>query len=469
MAKRLKLPRLLKAESADLTEGSIFRHLIVFSIPMFFSTILQISYALVNAFWVGKGLGSQALAEVTVCFSIYFVLIAIAAGLTLSTSILVSQAYGSHDPKKLQQAIDTGIVLTGAISLVCMVVGLVFSNQLLTLLNTPAELIPVAQKYLYILLLATPFLFGMFLAAAILRGTGDSITPLWFQGGAVVLTAVLDPLLMFGLLGLPRLGVFGTGYAAVIAHVLMLIALLYYLKRTGHTGYPNWRNLQLDRKMARLTLKIGVPYMLQQALVAGAMVAIVGLVNNYGSAGTAAYGVAIRLDQLAMTPGSTIGMAVSLIAGQNIGAQRYDRVKKVFWSGLLLSFGVTLFASGIIMTIPAAIMDVFVNDPNVISIGAMYLRFLAVGYLLFSITYVSNGIINGSGHTMVTTVLTLISLWVIRIPLAAILSNVTGEIASIWIAIVVSFAALMLTSLAYYAHGGWKKELLPSEPEPELV
>lgn len=454
-----------KAHGSDLTEGSILRHLVKFSIPMALGSALQVGYIIVNALWVGNGLGSEALAAVTLSFSVYYVLIAIAAGLTLATSILVSQACGAKDMEGLQRVVNNSVLLIGGISVICLLAGLLWSDELLILMNTPAVLLPTALRYLHIMMLATPFLFGMFLTAALLRGTGDSVTPLYYQGGAVLLTAILDPLLMFGWLGFPRLGVYGTAYGAVSAHIVMLIALLFHIQITKHIACPNWKHLRLDVATSLLTLKIGVPSMVQQALVAAGMVAIIGLVNNFGSDGTAAYGIVLRIDQLAMLPGSTIGMAVSVIAGQNIGAQRFERVRSVFWNGLLLSLGATLLASGVVLIVPSFIMDMFVNDPEVISIGSMYLRILAVGYMFFAVTYVSNGIINGSGHTLVTTILTLISLWIIRIPLAAALSHITGKIESIWVAIVLSFAALTLTSLAYYAHGGWKRGLMNARPE----
>ena len=450
----------IKTYSADLTEGSILGHLVKFSIPMLLGSALQVGYILVNALWVGNGLGSEALAAVTVSFSVYYVLIAIATGLTLAASILVSQAFGAKDMEQLQRVVNNSVVLIGSISMGCLVAGLLWSDELLAVMNTPDNLVPAALHYLHIMMLSTPFLFGMFLAAALLRGTGDSVTPLYYQGGAVLLTAILDPVLMFGWLGFPRLGVYGTAYAAVSAHIIMLIALLFHIKATKHIACPDWRGLKLDKATSILTMRIGVPSMLQQTLVAAGMVAIIGLVNNFGSDGTAAYGIALRMDLLAMLPGSTIGMAVSVIAGQNIGAQRFDRVRSVFWNGLLLSLGTTLVISGAVLLMPGLIMKIFVTDPEVIAIGSMYLRILAVGYIFFAVTYVSNGIINGSGHTLVTTLFILISLWVIRLPLAAALSHITGRIESIWIAIVVSFAALTLASVAYYALGGWQQSLV---------
>mgnify|MGYP001486713977 CR=1 FL=1 len=142
-----------------------------------------------------------------------------------------------------------------------------------------------------------------------------------------------------------------------------------------------------------------------------------------------------------------------------MGAHRFDRVKSVFWNGVLLSLGTTAAASLVVVLIPGFLMSIFVSDPEVIAIGTLYLRILAVGYLFFAVTFVSNGIINGSGHTLATTMFTLVSLWIIRIPLAAFLAEMTGKIENIWLSIVISFAVLMLISLVYYARGNWQKGL----------
>ena len=457
---KISLKKFFSGYGEDLTQGSIRKHLVLFSMPMLLGNAFQVGYGIVNALWVGNGLGPKDLAALTVSFSVYYVLIAVAAGLTLATSILAAQAYGAKDMEKLRRVANNSVLLIIGISLMCLIAGSLLSQELLVLLHTPADLLPLAKSYLRILLLATPFLFGMFLVASLLRGVGDSITPLYFQGTAILITAILDPLLMFGWLGFPRLGLNGTAYGTIFAHILMLLALLYYIGKKKHIASPDWRCLGMDRETSILTMKIGLPYMLQQTLVAAGTVAIVGLVNKFGSDSTAAYGITMRVDLLAMMPGSTIGMAVSTLAGQNIGARRFDRVRKVFWNGLVLSCGMTLAASALALIIPGFVMRLFVTDPGVIAIGTLYLRILAVGYLFFAITFVSNGIINGSGNTFATTMFTLVSLWVVRIPLAAYLVRLTGKVESIWVAILISFALLPIASLAYYARGPWQRSIV---------
>jgi Na+-driven multidrug efflux pump len=199
--------------------------------------------------------------------------------------------------------------------------------------------------------------------------------------------------------------------------------------------------------------------MIQQLLVSTGMVVLVGMINQYGSNGTAVFGIAIRVDQLAFLPAMTIGMAVSTLAGQNIGAQRYDRVKQVFNWGILLSGGITLTIAVLANLFPRLLLRLFVQDQTVINMGVPYLRIMSVGYLFISVFFVSNGIINGSGYTYVTTLISIFGLWIVRIPLASYFSHSMHRLDGIWYAIMISMGISMILSTAYYLSGYWKKPL----------
>jgi len=448
----------------DLTTGSIPRHLVAFSMPMLAGSALHTGYSIVNAIWVGNGLGTTALAAVTVSFPVLFVLMAAAGGLTMASNILVSQTYGAKDWAQLKRVVQNSVVLTGVVSLACVAVGHFFAEGLLRIISTPSEVLPMAAGYLRIFLWSVPFMFGIFLIAAMLRGTGDSKTPLYFQGSFLGLTAVLDPLLMFGWLGFPRLGLNGTAVATVITNCGAVVSLLIYLHRKRHIVAPAWSRLRLEWPMSRLTLKIGVPSMLQQASVSIGMLVIVGLINTFGKTATAAFGAAMRIDHLAFMPAMTIGMAVSTLSGQNIGAKHYHRAKEVFKWGLLLGAGMTLLASLLALTIPGILLRMFIADRDVIAAGVQYLRIVGAGYGLFAIMFVSNGVINGAGHTFVTSIISLFALWAVRVPMAAYLSRSMHRLDGIWYAIVISFAVGAALSLAYYLSGRWKKSVVRTRP-----
>jgi putative MATE family efflux protein len=441
----------------DLTVGSIPRHLIAFSIPLLLGSLMQTAYGLVNAIWVGRGLGTVALSAVTVSFPVLFLVIAIAGGITMATNILVSQAYGAKDMQWMRRSIDSGAVLTASLTLICVGAGLLVSKSLMHAMNTPKDVLPSALSYLRIFICGMPMMFGVFLIASILRGIGDSRTPLYFQSISVVVNAVLDPILMFGWLGCPRMGLNGTAVATIIAQIMTLTALVIYMRRRSHIVEPRWLHPDVDREACMLTIRIGVPSMVQQALVSVGLVVITSIVNKFGEQASAGFGAGMRIDQIAFMPLMSFGMAVSTLTGQNIGAGHFDRVRKIFSWGVLLSCGVTLFPSLLAILAPKLLLSMFTTDRMVLETGAGYLRVMGFGYLLLSVMFIGNGIVNGSGHTMVPTFISLIALWAFRVPLAEYLSSHMKRPEGIWYAILISNTVGMALSLGYYYSGRWKR------------
>ncbi len=444
----------------DLTRGSIPRHLLLFSLPMLAGSLLHMSYSIVNAIWVGRFLGKASLAAVTVGFPILFLLMAIANGFSMGANILVSQYTGAQDWSGVRRVVQSGYLMIAALCLVLLATGEVIIGPLLQLVGTPPEVLPLAAPYMRLMLLTLPPMFLISLTGALLRGVGDSTTPLYFQTGGLLLTAVLDPLLMFGWLGAPRLGLVGTAVAALVTQVLALIALLFHLERRGHMVGPDLRTLALHRPTVAHIARIGFPSVLQQGLVSLGILFVVGLVNQFGEDATAALGAAGRIDQIASLPAMTFGMAVSTMAGQNIGAGSYDRVRKVFWWGILISGGVTLLLSAMVMALPELLLSLFINrsvDPQVMAMGASYLRIVVGSFVFFAVMFVSNGIINGAGQTLVTTGFTVIAMWLVRIPLAWWLSQrVLHRVEGVWIAMAVGFFVAMVVSVSYFLSGRWR-------------
>ena len=433
---------------------------------MLAGSAIQTGYSFVNAFWVGKFLGETALAAITVSMPVLFVMIAAAAGLTLATSILVSQHFGARDWARLKAVVQTSVALTGIVAVTLLAVSLAFAERLLEAIDTPPDVFPAAAPYLHIVLFTLPLNFVIFMLASMLRGIGDSKTPVYFQAWALALNALLDPLLMFGWAGFPRLGLNGTAYASIVAQLAAVIALVAYIPRRRPLVTPDWRHPTFHLPTAWLLVKIGFPAMVQQSVVSVSMVVIVKFVSQFGSTADAAFGAALRVDQVAFLPAITVGMAVSTLAGQNIGAGRFDRVRQVFWWGLVLSGGISAVIAAFAIGMPALILRAFLNEPEVIGIGVTYLHIVGFTYVLYAVLFVSNGIINGGGHTLATTVFSVISLWGIRLPLAAILPRYLGDVRGIWYAMLSSVACGMVMSLAYYASGRWKRSIARGADQP---
>ena len=458
-----------RAFGRDLTVGSIPRHLIVFSLPMLAGSVLQTAYSIINAIWVGQFLGETAMAAITVSFPVVFVLIAIGAGLTLATNILISQHYGARDMAAVRRVVDSSIILIGLLSLALFVLGELMAPTILRAMDTPKDVLPLATHYLRIYLISLPLGFGLFLMRSMLQGIGDSTTPLYFLTFSVVLTAALDPVLMFGWLGLPALGLNGTAWASVIAQALALWALAATLRKRVNPVAPRLERRGFDWATTWTTIRIGFPAAVQQSLISVGMVFVISIVNSFGKSATAAFGLASRVDQLAFMPAMTFSLAISTLAGQNIGANRHHRIREIFLWGCLLSGGITLGASLLAVSLPRVLLRAFTGEAALIDLGANYLRIVGACYLFFAIMFVSNGIINGAGHTLVTTFISLLSLWVVRVPVAYWLSRRLGSVEGVWYAIALSFGVSMLSSLGYYLTGRWRRpvarrQVMPATP-----
>ncbi len=448
------------AAGRDLTTGSIPRHLVAFATPMLAASALQTAYSFVNAFWVGRRLGTEALAAVTVSQPIIFITIAAAAGLTLGANILVAQYYGAREWARLRDTVQTSVVLIGGISVALLLLGQLMVRRLLVAIHTPPDIFAASDGYLHVVLWSLPFSFGLFLISSLLRGIGDSQTPVYFQAVSVLLNGLLDPVLMFGWLGFPRLGLNGTAWATLVAQVLAVAALFLYIPRHRPLVAPDWRRLQVDRPTAWLLVRIGVPSMVQQSVVSVSMLFIVSFVSAFGSHADAAFGAAIRIDGIAFLPALTMSLAVATLAGQNIGARLFDRVRQVFWWGLLMSVGISGAIAAVVIADPESFIRIFIRDPEVVAIGVGYLRIVAFTYVVYAVMFVSNGVINGSGQTAVTTAFSITALWGIRLPLAWYLSHRMHSVRGIWIAMLTSVLFGMVFSLAYYATGRWKRPVV---------
>jgi putative MATE family efflux protein len=281
-----------------------------------------------------------------------------------------------------------------------------------------------------------------------------------------LLTAGLDPILMLGWLGVPAMGLNGTAWAALIAQGAALASLVVYLRVRRSLVAPGLGLKGFDWATAWTTVRIGIPSSVQHSMISVSMVFVTGIVNGFGPHATAAFGAASRVDGLAFMPAMTLSLAVSTLTGQNIGAGRPNRVREVFLWGCLFSGGITLAVSILAVSVPQVLLRAFTSDTEVIDLGAGYLRIVGASYVLFAIMFISNGVINGSGRTVVTTAFTLVSLWIVRVPVAYWLSRGLGSIDGVWYAMALSFAVSMLASLAYYSTGRWRTSVVRSLPIP---
>lgn len=448
----------MKTNAFDFTEGSIMKKMLLFSWPILLANILQSSFQIIDSLWVGNLVGAHALGAVSLSSVIIFTLLSFIIGINGATLTVLSQQKGAKNESGLKQSLNAFVVVLGTLSICLGILGFFISPWLLELLSTPKALFDSAKSYLQINFLGIFFLFGYNFIGTVFRALGDSKTPIRFVLIALVLNTVLDPI-MIATLGL---GVDGAAYATVISQG---VAFMYGLVHSIKNGkVPFMIPAKPEKQYFNAVLKLGLPAGLQMMAISAGMMAIMSVVTSFGADVVAGYGAAQRLDNLIMLPAMTLGSAVNSMAGQNIGANKWERVSKIAKNGILLIIIITTSISTLIFLGAKFLIQLFVDHDNTIQFGTMYLKTVAFFYPFLGINFVLNGIVRASGAMFQVLVLNFISFWVLRFPLTYLFANWFNEV-GIALGIGTSFVISSLIATLYYHYGGWKKVTIFAKPK----
>jgi len=441
----------------DLTQGKEGKTILLFALPMLLGNLFQHLYSMIDSIIVGKFLGKEALAAVGASFPVIFIMIALLIGFSSGGMIVISQYFGAKDIKKVERTIETLYIFIFAASALLTVVGLLILEPIFRITGLPAELLSLAKIYLSIYISGIILFFGYNGTAAILRGLGDSKTPVFFLVIAAVMNIILDLLFVIVF----KWGIAGAAIATLISHGGVFIAAMVYLHRTHPIISFNFRQWSFDREIFSHIFKIGLPTGLQQTFVAFGMIALFSFVNTFGTDVVAAYSAAGRIDSIAAAATMVFSQSLSTFVGQNLGAGKHDRVKRGLWMTLLMSWAVSGFLMMIIIGYRTQLMQLFtnVNEIEVIRVGSEYLIIVTSFYLIFTTMFTFNGLMRGAGDTLIPMFISLFSLWLVRIPLAFILSDKIGE-TGIWWSVPIGWLTGMILSYLYYRTGRWRKKMI---------
>ena len=321
------------------------------------------------------------------------------------------------------------------------------------MLGLPDEFMAQATQYLRIYFSGIIIFFGFNGTSAVLRGLEDSKTPLYFLIIATVVNIVLDLLFV----AVFKWGVAGAAYATLIANGIAFALAIYWLNKTHKLIRIGFRGLRFDREIFSQSIRIGLPTGIQQTLVAIGALALMGIVNKFGTNIIAGYSVASRLDTLATIPAMSFSQALSTFVGQNIGANKTSRIRTGLIATVKMSGIVTIVTTLFIVFSGHILMGMFTKDPEVIRIGDQYLTIVSIFYILFTLMFIYNAVLRGAGDTLLPMFFSLFSLWIIRIPLAYYLSGRIGA-QGIWWAIPVGWMIGLILSYTYYKTGRWKRK-----------
>jgi putative MATE family efflux protein len=439
----------------DLSYGNEGRLILKFAIPMLLGNVFQQMYNIIDSVVVGKFIGKAALAAVGTSGPIIFLLVSFIIGVTMGFTIVISQFFGAKQLDNVKKAINTLYIFMFFTSIIVSVGGILLSGFIFRIIDLDPAIVPDATLFLNIFLAGLIFLFGYNGTSAILRGLGDSKTPLYFLIGSVGLNIILD--LIF--VPIFHWDVAGVAIATVISEACAFIALIIYLNRYHKVVKFSFRDLTFDRDIFNKSIRIGLPTGFQQTFVAAGMVALYWVVNQFGVDANAAYSAAGRIDSFAAMPAMSFAVALSTFVGQNMGANRPDRVKAGLQATLIMTSIISFFISLVTVLFGKLLMRMFTDDEVVIEMGGDYLRIIGSFYILFSVMFVINGLLRGAGDTLIPMFISLFSLWVIRIPVAWMLAkNPAIGVFGIWWSIPIGWLSGVVLFYAYYRMGYWKKK-----------
>jgi putative MATE family efflux protein len=446
--------------NVSLTEGSIPRGLLIFSLPILFGNLLQSLNGSVNSVWVGKFLGEAALAAVGNSNVVMFLLFGVLFGFSMASTIMVAQCVGAKNTAEAKRVVGTAAVFFLGLALLMSLTGFALANWVLNWLGTPPDALPLALAYMRIIFLALPFMSGLFFLMAVLRGAGDSRTPFIYLLVAVALDIALNPLLIFGWGPVPRLGIAGSATATLIAQGVSFAALVWHLYRNDHFLCIRRGELDLflvDWSLVRVLVTRGIPMGLQMFVVSTSMITLMSLVNRFGSEETAAFNAALQLWNYVQMPALAIGAACSSMAAQNVGAGKWDRVGRVAAAGVMFNFVSAGGLIALIYLLNRSALGLFLPaDAAAVEI-AVHLNIIVLwSFVFFGMSMVLYGVVRATGAVVPPLIMLALALWGVRVPFAYLMIE-HWRADAIWWSFPLGSIVSVLLAASYYRFGGWRK------------
>ena len=438
--------------NTDLTEGKVWKVIVRFALPLLVGNLLQQFYNITDSIIVGQFLGKEALAAVSASFFIYYFIISLVIGVGSGTTVVISQLFGAKQYQKVQLAFSSFFIFMLVGGIILSIAGIFFAEPVFRLTNTPEEVIPQAVAYFRIYIGGT-FLFVTFNSIiSILRGVGESVRPMLF----ILITTVLN--IAFDLLFILvfKWGIEGAARATVVSQGIGMCIALAYVNNTHPLLSIKKQDMLFDWKLFKESLKIGLPTSVQQCAIALGLIALLGIVNSFGTNTLTAYGAAGKIDTIITQAILTLSGALAAFCGQNIGAGRLDRVKKGVQFTMYTNIALGLLTFAAVYLFGNEMMRIFTKDIDVVAIGKEYLLIIGGFFIVHGALNVYNGALRGAGDTLFPMITSLVCLWLIRIPLAYYLSSWLGR-NGIWWAIGISITIGLIVTFVYYKIGFWKR------------
>jgi len=452
----------------NLTEGPITKTLLLFSLPLLGGNLLQSLNGTVNQFWVSHTLGTTAITALGNSNIVMMLMLGSIFGVSMAANILVAQAVGAQTPAMVKRVMGTAITFFLALSLLVATLGGLAAPHILDLMQTPAEARGEAIIYLRIVFASVPFMYFFAFLQMAQRGAGDSNTPFYFMALAVALDVVLNPVLIRGLGPFPRLGIAGSATSTLIGQGVALVCLLIHLYRKNSllVLWPReFHHLKPDFEIMWSLITRGIPMGIQMFVMSGTAVVMMGMVNRYGALTSAAYSISSMIWGYLQMPTMAIGASVSSMAGQNVGAGRWDRVSKIARSGVLSGLVVTGALALLLYAFNYQVLAILLPATSPAIPIAHHINVLSLwGFVIFSMNFALSGVVRSTGAVWAPLAILIVAMIGVRVPFALFMIPFLGEDAIWWSFPVGTITSAALTAL-YYRFWGWRKSrMLRGQP-----
>jgi putative MATE family efflux protein len=438
----------------------IWRALLVFLIPLMLSNVLQSTSATFNSIYLGRLIGIKALAAVSAFFPLQFFLVSFFIGISSGSSVLIGQAHGAGNRERVRAVAGTTLCVAFVLGVLVGIAGGFFTEPILRLTGTPADIFALTVTYARITFFALPVFYVYLGYTTFTRGVGDSRTPFYFLIVSTLLGLVLTPAFIRGWFGLPQFGVGSAAAASTLATLIGLAGLLVVLSaRKDPLAFDRamLRELRIRPAILAALMRIGLPTGIQFVLASLSEIAVISFVNHFGSTATAAYGAVNQIVSYVQFPALSIGIAASIFGAQSIGAQRYDRLAKIVRSAVILNYLIGGLLIATAYTFDYAILGAFVRDAQALAIAHELLVLTLWSYVIFGNNSVLSGVMRSSGTVLWPTLISIFSIWAVEVPLAYVLSQRTSlGLRGVWLAYPAAFIAGLVCQTSYYL-GVWRR------------
>ena len=440
--------------NTDMIGGGIFRSIFWFSVPLLIGNFFQQLYNTVDSYVVGNYVSTSALAAVGASTPVINMLVGFFMGLSAGAGVVISQYFGAQKGHEMSRAVHASMALTALLSVIFTALGLAFTRPLLQAIGVPEDVLPHSSLYLMIYFTGIAFSLFYNMGAGVLRAVGDSTHPLIYLAVACMVNVVLDFLFVCGF----HMGIAGAAIATVIAQGVSCVMVMGKLMRAKADYRVELRRIRFHKKMLRRIISFGFPAALQQSITSFSNVVVQSYINHFGTAAMAGYSATVRIDGFTQLPLQSFNMAITTFVGQNIGAKKYDRVKKGVFAAWLMSSGVILVCSICIFSAAPFLISIFTKDAEVIAIGSGMERIFSACYLVLPVVQILNGALRGAGLSKIPMYFMLGSFVVLRQIYLMIAVPLTNDVNVVMAGWPITWIACAIGMAVYYFKTDWLKK-----------